>query len=133
MRHAQFIMVLLCLFLSACSYGQAYQQKHDKLNLRLSLLCEIKPGNSIGQVELILGQGSKATPLQASLIQRAMRRTEAKTVYRFADGIRDIDTFVLYGYGKCSVIWLQFRDGQLINHVPDEYAKADVLDFVTHR
>ena len=49
---------------------------------------------------------------------------------RYTDGVEDADTFLRYEFdtGRSSlIVFLQFRNGKLINHVPSEYAELPTV------
>ena len=95
-----------------------YKKHHDGKSLYAVLYEYVEPGCSTERIEQLLG------PPVLTHDKEKLRSVTKKFVEKFPDmypdGIKDMDTFVSYPIDGGSLN-LQFRNGRLINHLPDEF------------
>ncbi len=104
------------------SPDQHYRKHHDGKSLYEVLYKQVKPGDSIEKVQGLLGPGEPAE----SRARRAIEKFAQKTPDRYPDGYRETDTLLDYPMDGGSAI-LQFRDGRLINHNPEDCAHYEPI------
>jgi len=109
---------------SGCSSAAHFREYRDGQSLFAVMHDSIRPGDSIVKVEHLLGRG--LTVGQKDALQAA-KNMEAKNPANWPDGVNDDDWVIGFRYGELSTLWLQFRDGRLVNHDPKDYAKYEPM------
>ncbi len=112
------------LLAGGCSESpdEHYRKHHDGKSLYEVLYKQVKPGDSIEKVQGLLGQGEPAERRAHGAIKKFAERTPD----RYPDGYRETDTLLNYPMDGGSAI-LQFRDGKLINHNPEDCAHYEPI------
>jgi hypothetical protein len=113
------ICALLPAFTSGCSRAAHYRENHDAKSLCATLNRQVKPGDSMEKIEKLLD----AHVLDGALRQQAARHYVNVTQSRpkeFPDGVVGDDVFVGCPAGD-SMLFLQFRQGKLINFDPERF------------
>jgi hypothetical protein len=87
------------------------------------LATRISPGDTLNYVETLLGAGSKLTMTERDSAAAAVLRWQKDQPEYYADGVEDRDEFLRWPIEKECTLQLQFRDGRLINHVPESYVQ----------
>lgn len=57
----------------------------------------------------------------------AFKKLAAKNPAQWPDGFRDDDRIVGFDFDDLSTLWLQFRNGKLINHNPGDFAEYEPM------
>jgi hypothetical protein len=112
------------MYVSGCSNnegaGTHYQQKKDVESLYAVLYSQVKNGCSIDEVHQLLGQED---PSMSERGNSAVKKLAEKTPRNFPDGFQANDHVLAYSTNEGFIVFLQFRNGQLINYNPDEFSK----------
>ncbi len=87
------------------------------------LATRISPGDTLNHVETLLGAGSKLTMTERDTAAAAVLRWQKDQPEYYADGVEDRDMFVRWPISDGCILQLQFRDGRLVNHVPESYVQ----------
>jgi hypothetical protein len=87
------------------------------------LATRIFPGDKLDHVEALLGTGSKLTAAQRVAAAAAVLRWQKDQPEYYADGVREWDIFLRWPIQDGCTLQLQFRNGRLINHVPESYVR----------
>lgn len=96
--------------------AEHYQRFQDGKSLYALLGSRITRGDSLQEVEAILGAGLAVTE-EVDVIRDATRRESSLNPESFPDGVHPRDVFINYPFGDESTT-LQFRNGYLVNHDP---------------
>lgn len=97
-----------------------YQRFHDGKSLYGVLSGRIATGDSLEDVETVLGPGVSVTDGAVEL--RVKLREQARfSPARFPQGIHDEDVFVHWPV-EDDTVTLQFRNHTLVNHLPSQFA-----------
>lgn len=94
--------------------AEHYQRFQDGKSLYALLGSRIERGDSLEDVEGILGTGLVLTEDIAS-VQEFVRRESSLNPRSYPDGVQQEDVFINYPHGDESTT-LQFRNGYLVNH-----------------
>jgi hypothetical protein len=98
-------------------------QPHDLASFSRILAEKIRPGDSLNQVEALLGSGRRLTADERIKTAAAVRRWQKDQSEYYADSVQDQDIFLRWPMADECTLQLQFRDGRLINHVPESYVQ----------
>lgn len=90
-----------------------YRLTGDQESLYKVMHKYIRSGDSVAKVESLLGSGNRDHPAELVAFAQSMSRRLPQS---YPDGVQTGDVFIGW-----SGMWLQFRDGRLINHVPEEF------------
>jgi hypothetical protein len=88
----------------------------------------LRPGDTMAKVTGLLGPGTE--PQDRARHLAATRRIATKVPEGYPAGVEDTDVFLGYAYEEGMTMYLQFRDGKLVNHRPEacrEVQKYDVM------
>ena len=99
--------------------AEHYQRFQDGKSLYALLSSRIQHGDSLQEVEAILGAGVAVTT-DVDAIRQFVPREASLNSESFQDGVHPNDVFINYPYGDESTT-LQFRNGYLVNHDPSLY------------
>ena len=116
----RFVLALLGLIASVALIfaGRWYLWTHHRPQMiRFSMHRQIAPGETQQSVDAILGPGRTLPEAEAVPIVRVVRKYPKD----HPDGYADRDRFVRYRETNRVGLILQFRDGRLINHNPDDF------------
>ncbi|MHC4130708.1 MAG: hypothetical protein ACYSSP_03655 [Planctomycetota bacterium] len=112
----------LIFILTGCSSVDHYRTHQDCESLWNILYTLVKPVDSREQIETLLGAGMLQTGERKKRLISANKRLMQKYPEDYPYGIKDTDEFVGYFcYG--ATLYLQFRDGRLINFNRDDYKR----------
>ena len=103
--------------------AEHYQRFQDGKSLYALLGSRIERGDSLQEVEEILGKGEAVTE-GVDAIREFVRREASLNSESFQDGVHPNDEFIEYPYGDESTT-LQFRNGYLVNHDPILYRDTE--------
>jgi hypothetical protein len=84
---------------------------------------KIRAGDSLGDVEELLGEGRRLTADERTLSGAALLRWQKDQPEYYADGVEDRDMFLRWPIADGCTLQLQFRDGRLVNHAPESYVQ----------
>jgi hypothetical protein len=94
-----------------------YQRERDTASLNRTLRHHVRPGDSVAQVERLLGTGDRKVHEKMLVAQRLFAE---RSPAHDPDGVELTDELIAFhAMDNCSVI-LQFRDGRLINFIPSD-------------
>ena len=117
-------LVLALAFVLGCSHARHYRIRHDAESFYAVLHSNVANGDTMARVQQLLGPGQTVDATEKVTVLRKMRVIERAVVGKhpdaYADGVHDDDTFLLYPMGRAAFTYLQFRDGLLVNHVPED-------------
>ncbi len=123
-------VTMCCLALSVSAYvsgcsktdsaGAHYQQKKDVKSLYAVLYSQIINGCSVDEVQQLLGQDNPSMSERGS---SAIRKLAERSPNNFPDGFQVDDHVIAYTTNEDFIVFLQFRNGQLINYNPGEFSK----------
>lgn len=124
MKSMSMTCLTFCLLLSLSSCRQnndasAHYQKEKDIKSLYAVLCnQVENGCSMDDVRLLLGQedltmSEKGHSATKKLVDRAPSN--------FPDGFQDSDRILAYSSDETTIVFLQFRNGQLVNHNPIEF------------
>jgi hypothetical protein len=116
------------VMVSGCDRAAHYRKHNDGKSLYATLHKQIKSGNTIEEVQKLLGSGKP--PGEPDKLLAAMKKAAARYLEIYPDGIQEDDVFVGYSIGKRVTLYLQFRDGRLVNHMPERYAKYEPVELI---
>ncbi len=104
---------------SASVEADHYQRFRDGKSLYTLLSGSIGRGNSLHDVEELLGPG---TPLEEDVetFRESLRETAQSDPDSYPDGIYEEDTFIAWS-GSDEKVTLQFRNGHLVNFSPEQF------------
>jgi hypothetical protein len=114
-------MLAVALVVIGCDSRSHYRRYRDGKSLYAILHNEIKPGDSIERVQELLGSGEP--PSQPERILSAMKKLCLKHPDGCPDGVQENDIFIGYPIRDGGTLYLQFRDGRLVNHVAEDYTE----------
>jgi len=122
------VVVTTCavVFAEASTHSKArhYRKHMDAESLFATLHNEIRAGDSIQRVETLLGKRQISRSHERLLI---MARNKAQLSPRkHPSGVRNDDEFVGFCYGNTAAIFLQFREGRLINFDPEGFEATSI-------
>lgn len=100
-----------------------YRQQRDAEWLYAVLHEDVKAGDSIERVQELLGKGQAAD--EPDRLLEATRKLAEMHPVGYPDGVQEGDVFLGYPIGKRSILYLQFRNGKLVNHIPDHFAEYE--------
>ncbi len=85
---------------------------------------QIKPGNTLEHVENLLGKGTP--PKDQAKLVRVLQKMAQVRPQGYPEGIQENDPFAGFSFNgsHSSIVYLQFRNGKLINFDPKEFSKA---------
>ena len=111
------IVVMIAVPLLSWHFGflaaMHYRLTGDQESLYKVMHKYIRSGDSVAKVESLLGSGNRDHPAELVAFAQSMSRRLPQS---YPDGVQTGDVFIGW-----SGMWLQFRDGRLINHVPEEF------------
>lgn len=119
------VLAVVILFAYACTTGQLsgmlYRYTHGGKWLYSALYHGLRNGDTREQVEDLLGPGRKT---DSAKIVEVTKKIAGSNPAGYPHGVEDTDTFLgfLLPGGE---LFLQFRDGVLINFDPDDFAKYE--------
>jgi hypothetical protein len=96
---------------------------NDRASFSLVLAHKIHPGDSLDDVEALLGAGRRISTEESTKASAAVRRWQKDQPEYYADGVKNGDVFVRWPMDDECTLQLQFRNGRLINHVPESYVQ----------
>ena len=96
-----------------------YKRTQTELSLSRVLCYQVHSGDTLARVTELLGPGVPAS--REHYDRRASHHSKFPEFYPV--GIQDTDTLLLYPCREWTTIWLQFRDGKLVNHTPEVYRR----------
>jgi hypothetical protein len=104
---------------SASVEADHYQRFRDGKSLYTLLSGSIGRGNSLQDVEELLGPG---IPLEedVEIYRQSLRETAQSKPDSYPDGIYEADTFMAWS-GSDEKVTLQFRNGHLVNFSPEQF------------
>jgi hypothetical protein len=104
---------------SASVEADHYQRFRDGKSLYTLLSSSIGRGNSLQDVEELLGPGS---PMEAGVedYRESLRETARSAPDSYPDGVFEADTFMSWP-GSDRKVTLQFRSGYLVNFSPEQF------------
>ncbi|GAB5407121.1 MAG: hypothetical protein Aurels2KO_53520 [Aureliella sp.] len=106
------------------SPGRRYQTTRELMDLRESLVYQVRNGDTYEEVSAIIGPGRTYSRAEArSFFDRVIRK--GKAAGSFVPGFAPdaADTIVSYSSNKQLAFLLIFREGRLVNHDPSRYDK----------
>src|SRR5438128_947362 len=118
--------VTVLAFLVGCTTADKYRSSGRSEDLRGALNQEVTDGASIGRVQQLLGPGWEVRDDEQRRLVLVTRQIASRT-NTYPAGTQDDDRFVGYPSKDGGTLYLQFRNGKLINFNPDDFARADAL------
>ena len=109
---------------SGCSSAAHFRAHRDGPSLYAVMHDSVREGDSLAKVERLLGRGLEDGQKEALKVSKGFA---AKDPAKWPDGVNDDDWMVGFRFGELSTLWLQFRDGKLVNHNPADYAKCEPM------
>jgi hypothetical protein len=109
---------------AGCSPADHYRKHHDGKSLCAVMHDSVRTGESVEKVQGLLGAGQD---VQGKKSLEPMKKMAAKDPSRWPDGVKDDDRVIEYPIDDGATLWLQFRNGKLINHNPGDFAKYEPL------
>lgn len=113
-------LATVALWPSASLDAENYRRFQDPQTLYSVLQSRVTRGNSIEEIEELIGPGVPLTEgvdeYRANIESLALRLPQ-----QYPDGAHELDTFVSWAAGDGSVT-LQFRNGWLVNHDPAQFS-----------
>jgi hypothetical protein len=119
-RSLGYVVMAILVAGGGCSPAAHYRKYHDGESLCAVLHDSVRTGDSVEKVEGLLGAGEDAVdtgPVEA------MRQFAARDPSHWTDGVKDDDRVIGFSINDGQVLWLQFRNGKLINHNPGDFTK----------
>jgi hypothetical protein len=120
-------LVVILLFAYTCTKGQfsafLYRRTHSGRWLYSTLYHGVKSGDTLEQIERLLGPGKE---VDSERQLRASRKFAQMNPGAHPDGYRDDDAFLGFPLSGGKII-LQFRDGILVNFDPNEFTKYEPI------
>ena len=120
-------LAVILLFSYACTTGQlsalVYRYTHSGKWLYSALYHGVNKGDTIEQVESLLGPGRTAG---SARIINVSKKFAQSTPALWPDGVDDGDIFLGF-LEHDGELFLQFRDGVLVNFDPNEYSEYDEI------
>jgi len=114
----------LSIYVSGCDNnegaGTHYQQKKDVKSLYAVLCGQVENGCSIDEIHRSLGQEDLSMSERGNSI---VKKLAEKTPSSFPNGFQVDDQVLAYTTSEDFTVFLQFRNGHLINHNPAEFKK----------
>jgi hypothetical protein len=108
--------------LAGCSAAAHYRSRKDRESLLKVLREEVSPGDSLEEVQSLLGPGAVLSNPEDH--RQTLRELADRSPERYPDGIEESDEFLVYPTRVGWVEVLQFRNGRLINFNPRQYEEA---------
>jgi len=136
------IILSILFLLNGCrgkDPGSHYRRHHDGESLYILLNKYIKTGDTYSKVSELLGS-SKVSQLSKKL-QLVITKLAEKNPEKYPDGVDDEDVFYEYPIEENKfmkprrivvTVYLQFRNGMLINHSPEDFLEYNESDLVLH-
>jgi len=125
-------LVVIILFAYACTKGRPsaliYRYTHGGRSLYSALYHGARNGDTTEEIENLLGPGRKADSAKIIGVTKKMIQ---KNPAGWPDGVEDSDTFLGFTLPG-GELFLQFRDGALINFNPDDFAKYEFLGSIAN-
>jgi hypothetical protein len=112
-------MAVITTWPSSSLEADHYQRFHDGKSLYALLHSRIKSGDSLQNVEELLGPATLATD-NVEELRTEFRENSQTQPEHFPDGVHDEDTFAVYPLADDKVV-LQLRNGFVVNHQPSQY------------
>lgn len=128
MKQACLPILVLLIFLALSSFlvwpatpleADHYQRFQDGNSLYQLLSSSVDRGDSLEDVEDLLGQGVPVVESAEELRQQLQEIAQAYPEH-YPDGVFATDRFVGYSFGRGQIV-LQFRNQTLINHRPETF------------
>ena len=119
-NHVSSVILILSVF-QGCSDAEHYRIRHDADSLYAVLHADISSGDSLEEVQQLLGAGQAVEGAEKLRTFNAIRHFAESNPAGYPDGVEDGDTLAKYPMGKGVSISLQFRGGTLVNHVPEHF------------
>ena len=118
------VLAVLLVAGSGCSSAAHYRSHKDGKSLYAVMHDSVRPGDSVEKVQELLGAGQND---EGRKCIEATKRIAAKNPSACPDGVRDDDVMIGFPFGELGSLWLQFRNGKLVNHNPAEFAKFEEM------
>ena len=112
---------LTCLMLCACNNESRYRRHKDGKSLYAVLYKYVSNGDSLEDVEKLLGEGEQISIETAKRMFPMRQKLASTDPDKFPDGVSESDMLIGYTVGKQHKIVLTFRDGKLVNYVQDKF------------
>ncbi len=74
-------------------------------------------------MEELLGAGLTLKADERAVAAASVVRWQKEQPEYYSDGVEDRDTFLRWRIANGCILQLQFRDGRLVNHVPESYVQ----------
>lgn len=104
------------------STDEHYRQHHDGKSLYQVLHKQVRSGESLENVQSLLGRGEESSPRTRAAVERFARKHETQ----YPDGYQESDQLVDYPI-EGGWLTLQFRSGQLVNFRPGDFARYEPM------
>ena len=123
-RFAGCLLAALLVTSTGCSSAAHYRAHQDGKALYAVMHDSVRTRDSVEKVQGLLGAGQNDEGEKAL---EATKKMVAKKPSAWPDGVRDDDRMIGYPFGDGTTLWLQFRDGKLVNHNPGDFAKYEPM------
>ena len=127
-RYVGCLLTALLATGAGCSSADHYRSHKDGQSLYAVMHDSVRRGDSVEKVQGLLGTGQNDEGRKAL---EATKRMAAKNPSGWPDGVRDDDRVIGYPCDESTTLWLQFRNGRLINHDPDDFAEYEPMTSVS--
>ena len=104
-----------------------YQLFGDEAALNAVLAWQVQPGDDREAVRRLLGPGIAVSPAEREGLLRAMGDFARQTPASVPDGVEPGDQFLGYTSGTGITIYLQFRDGKLVNFNSNDWEQPTTI------
>lgn len=126
-RSLGYVVMAILVAGAGCSPAAHYCKYHDGKSLYAVLHDSVRTGDSVEKVEGLLGAGQDG---QGKNPNEAMKKMAAKNPSGWPDGVKDDDRMIAYPFDGGVILWLQFRNGKLINYNPADFTKYQPINSV---
>lgn len=118
------VLAVLLVTSTGCSSADHYRRHKDGKSLYAVMHDSVRTGDSVEKVQGLLGTGQNDEGQRAL---QATKKMAAKNPSGWPEGVRDDDKMIGYSFGDGSTLWLQFRNGKLVNHNPSDFVKCEPM------
>lgn len=118
------VLAALLVTSTGCSSAAHYRMHQDGKSLYAVMHDSVRTGDPVERVQGLLGAGEND---EGKKVLEATKKMAAKNPSAWPHGARDDDKMIGYPFGDGATLWLQFRDGKLVNHNPGDFAKYEPM------
>jgi hypothetical protein len=116
------VLAVLLVTSTGCSSADHYRSHKDGKSLYAVMHESVRTGDSVEKVQGLLGAGQNDEGQKAL---EATKKMAAKNPSGWPDGVRDDDKMIGFPFDDGITLWLQFRNGKLVNHNPSDFTKYE--------